>query len=533
MIQTILFNGNIITLDERLPRTRALAVSYGRIVAVGADAAVRRLAGADTVEIDLDGKTVLPGLADAHLHWEWQSRALQSVDVFEVPNKQLALDRVWQRVQATPHGAWVTGRGWAQDLWPDRAFPTKSDMDAVAPDNPVILTAKSGHAAWINSLALAQSGLSSATADPDGGKIMRDADGQPTGILLETAIDLVRDRVPNPTSEQLAEMMVDAQEQALKCGITMIHDFDDPSCLVALQLLREQGRLELRALKQINQSWLDAAIASGIRGGFGDDWIRIGGLKLFSDGALGPKTALMFEAYEGEPDNYGIVVVDKEEMVEYVSRASAYGLPATVHAIGDKAVHDVLDVFETVRLEEMERDEPSSSRRHRIEHVQIVHPSDIGRLAELDVIASMQPIHATSDMRTADRFWGERTRFAYNPRTQLDHGARIAFGSDAPVEPLNPWLGIHAAVTRQRDGMPSGGWHPGAKLSLREALLGFTQGPAYAAGMEDRLGKLAQGYLADLIVVESDVYDIEPDQLASVKVLGTMVSGLWRHRVFD
>jgi predicted amidohydrolase YtcJ len=314
----------------------------------------------------------------------------------------------------------------------------------------------------------------------------------------------------------------------------MIHDFDNPSCLSALQILRERGELSLRVLKNINQKWLDAVIESGIRTNFGDDWIRIGALKLFADGALGPKTALMFEPYEGEPDNYGIAVINKEEMVEYVSRASAYGLPSTVHAIGDKAVHDVLDVFESVRSEEAQRHIAPSKYRHRIEHVQIMHPRDLDRLAQLDIIASMQPIHATSDMVTADRNWGaDRTKYAYNPRIQLDRGVKIAFGSDAPVEPFDPFMGIHAAITRQRNGQPKGGWHPDARLTLDETLLGFTQGPAYAANMENRLGKLAEGYLADLIVLDRDIYAIESDEILDINVLGTMVDGEWRYRDFE
>lgn len=533
MIDVILFNGNIITLDARQPRATALATAFGRIAALGEDNDVRRLAAPNTVEINLDGKTVLPGLSDAHIHWEWQARALRAVDVFEVPSKEIALQRVADRAAVTPAGEWITGQGWAQDLWADRAFPSRFDLDAVAPYNPVVLIAKSGHADWVNSRALEAAGISPSTVDPEGGQIVRDDAGEASGILLETAGDLVKAVLPEPTSAQLADMMADAQKEALACGITMIHDFDDPSCLVSLQLLREQGRLDLRALKHINLNWLDAALESGIRSGFGDDWIRFGALKLFADGALGPKTALMFEPYIGEPHNTGMALVDREEMVEHVSRASALGLSSTIHAIGDKAVHDVLDVYESVRREEQARGELRTSRRHRIEHVQIIHPQDAGRLAELDIIASMQPIHATSDMITADRYWGDRTAYAYNPRLQLDHGARIAFGSDAPVEPFNPWLGIHAAVTRQRDGLPSEGWRPEARLDLHEALLAFTQGPAYAAGMEDRLGKLAVGYLGDMIVIDCDPYELPPQELASVNVLGTMVDGKWRRRVFD
>ncbi len=533
MIHTILFNGNIVTLDENRTRVSALAISYGRVLALGADEAIRRLANASTNEVDLDGKTVLPGFTDAHLHWEAQSRALRSVNVFEVANKGIALERVRERIREIPAGTWVEGQGWAQDLWQNRAFPTRFDLDAVAPGHPVYLSAKSGHAAWVNSAALQRAGIKNSTADPEGGQILRDADGAATGILLETAMELVSERIPSPTGEELADMMTDAQDRALRCGITMIHDFDEPTCLAALQILRERGQLSLRALKQINQPWLEAALDSGIRGGFGDDWIRIGALKLFADGALGPKTALMFEPYQGEPGNLGMAVLDKEEMIELVSRASAFGLPSSIHAIGDKAVHDALDVFESVRREEAARSQPKPRRRHRIEHVQIIHPQDAGRLAALDVIASMQPIHATSDMLMADRYWGERTAYAYNPRLQLEHGARLAFGSDAPVEPLDPLLGIHAAVTRERAGQPAGGWQPAAKLSLDETLLAFTQGPAYAARMEDRLGKLSAGFLADLIVLDRDIYNVEPAAILELEVLGTMVDGEWRFRDFD
>ena len=420
MIDTILLNGNIITLNENRPRVKSLAISYGRVVALGADDEIRQLANAGTRVVNLDGQTVLPGLTDAHLHWEAQSRALRSVNIFEAPQKQIAIDQVRERVRETPAGEWVQGQGWAQDLWRDRAFPTRHDLDEVAPVHPVYLSAKSGHAAWVNTAALQRAGITDSTADPEGGQILRDADGAATGILLETAMDLVSGRIPSPAGDELADMMTDAQARALRSGVTMIHDFDEPTCLAALQILRERGALSLRVLKQINQPWLDAAIASGIRSGFGDDWIRIGALKLFADGALGPKTALMFDPYLGESDNYGMALVDKEEMIEYVSRASEFGLPSSVHAIGDKAVHDALDVFESVRRQEAERGEARSCRRHRIEHVQIVHPQDADRLAELDVIASMQPIHATSDMVTADRYWGERAAYAYNPRLQLE-----------------------------------------------------------------------------------------------------------------
>ncbi len=534
MIDRILYNGHIRTLDTARPIVSALALIGERIVAVGDDSLVD-LAGPDTALDNLDGRTVLPGLTDAHLHWEGFSRALQSVDVFEVPSKAEALRRVAEKAAQVQPGEWVYGRGWVQDMWADRAFPTAADLDAVAPHNPVYLGAKSGHAAWVNSAALRLSGVTAATPDPAGGGIVRDSSGNPTGILLEEpAMNLVHKVVPPPSVETLADYMAFAQQHAWQCGLTGFHCFDDPASLEALQVLRERGELGLRVVKNVNAPWIDSLYAAGIRWGFGDDWIRIGGLKIFADGALGPRTASMIDPYEGDPDNRGIIVTDKETMAELVLKASALGLPSTIHAIGDKAVHDVLDVYEMARQQEAEQGIPREARRQRIEHVQIIHPSDRTRMAELGLIASMQPIHATSDYEMVDRYWGERGQWAYNLKLQQSQGVVMAFGSDAPVEPVDPRKGVHAAITRRRpNGDPAPeGWRPDGGLTLDETLIGFTQGPAYAAGMEDRLGKLAQGYLADLIVLEADWYAIEPDDILTTAVLGTMTGGIWRWRDF-
>ena len=430
-------------------------------------------------------------------------------------------------------GSWIIGYGWLQDEWAEQngQFPTAHDLDAVTTEHPVFLVSRSAHAGWVNSLALQRSGVDRHTRDPESGTILHDAAGDPTGILLEPlAMNLVRDHIPAPTVEALATQMKATQTLALSLGITGFHDFDDQECFAALQIMRERGDLSLRVLKNFNKKYLDAVLEVGLRRNFGDDWIRLGGLKIFADGAIGPRTAAMFEPYEGEPDNTGIVVVDKEEMVEMVSRASAAGFASTIHAIGDKAVHDVLDVYESVRGEEAARGEARSTRRHRIEHVQLIHPSDVDRLAQLGIVASMQPIHATSDYPVADRYWGARTPWSYNPRLQLDRGVVLAFGSDTPVEPMGSMIGIHAAVTRQRaDGSPGAeGWNPSARLTVDEALRGYTIGPAYAAGMEDRLGRLAPGFLADLVVLDRDLYALPPAEILDVKVTATMVGGQWR-----
>jgi predicted amidohydrolase YtcJ len=536
LADTILFNGAIITLDDRQPRASAVAIAGGRVVACGGDDDMLALAGAGTRRENLNGRCVIPGLIDAHLHWQATTEVLSQVQLFDLPDRATAVARAAERAAQTPAGEWIRGYGWSQDEWADKQFPSAADLDAVAPHHPVYLRARSSHAGWANSLALRLSGIDANTPDPEGGQIVHGPDGQPTGLLLEpSAMNLVEDRIPLLTPDALADQMRGAQALALSLGLTGFHDYDNQTCFTALQILRERGELALRVVKNLNKAYLDAALTLGLRRGFGDAWLRIGGLKIFADGAMGPRTASMIAPYDGEPDNYGIIVTDREEMVELVGKASAAGLASTIHAIGDRAVHDVLDVYAEVRRQEAARGEARSTRRHRIEHVQLTHPDDVDRLADLQIIASMQPIHATSDYPMADRYWGSRTPYSYNPRLQLERGVVVAFGSDSPVEPMDPIRGIHAAVTRRcADGSPGpDGWHPEARISIDQALRGYTLGPAYAAGLEDQQGRLAPGYLADLVVLDRDLYATDPDELLATRVVATMVDGAWRFGGLD
>ncbi|MCC7210192.1 MAG: amidohydrolase [Anaerolineae bacterium] len=525
----LLINARIATLDPARPAAAALAIRGERIFALG-DEALRALAERTTRVDDMGGAFIYPGFVDAHLHWQWTAMGLTEIDLMDLPSKEAAIARVAAGVAAARPGVWVRGRGWAQADWPGGAFPTAQDLDPVAPDHPVFLKARSGHAAWVNAAALRLAGITDSTPDPADGVIQRDGRGHATGILLESAIEMVESLIPPPTPEELADRLYEAQRLFWAAGMTGLHDYDGPRAFEAMQILRQTGRLGLRVVKNINDPYIDHAIALGLRWGFGDDWLRLGGLKIFADGALGPRTALMIDPYEGEPSNRGVSVTDKETMYELVSRASRAGFPATIHAIGDRAVHDVLDVYEAVRKEESAAGVAPQHRRHRIEHVQLIHPGDGPRLAALDVIASMQPIHATSDYRMSDAYWGARSRYAYNARLQIDAGARVAFGSDSPVESYEPLRGMHAAVTRRRpDGSPSpDGWYPELRLSVNEALRGYTQGPAYAAGMEHHLGKLAPRFLADLVVLDRDLMAIPPDDILKARVLGTMTGGTWR-----
>jgi len=519
----LLYNAIVHTQNPLQPIASALVIDRERINAVGnADDLFNQYPNAE--KQDMQERVILPGLTDAHLHLKYYSLALQKIDC-EVNTKAECLQRVAERVKNSKPGEWILGHGWNQNIWDN--WPTASELDTIAPNNPVYLTAKSLHAAWVNTKAMQLANITVQTSDPHNGQIQHDAKGNPTGILLEAAMELVSHIIPEPSSKEISDAIENAQPILWKMGLTGVHDFDRRDSFMALQELHAQKKLKLRVLKNIPLELLDEAHALGLRSGFGDDMLRIGNVKVFMDGALGPHTAAMFQPYIGEENNRGMLNLDGEELFEHGRKAAQVGLGMTVHAIGDRANHEVLNAYEQLRNYEKENHLPAL--RHRIEHVQVLHPDDAPRLAQLNVIASMQPIHATSDMLMADQFWGERSRLAYAMKTQLNFGAPLALGSDAPVELPNPFLGLHAAVTRRRaDGSPSPeGWYAEQKLTLAEAWSGYTLGAAYAAYMEERLGKLAPNYLADLIVLEKDPFKCDPDELLTMQSSATMVAGDW------
>src|SRR5687768_3481781 len=519
----LLYNAYIRTQDPTNPIGSAIVIDRERIVAVG-EANTLLPQYPDAEKLNMEGRVILPGLTDAHLHLKNYALSLQKVDC-ETDTKEECLRRVEERARKAKPGEWILGHGWNQNNW--GVWPHASELDAIAPNNPVYLTAKSLHAGWANTTALKLANVTSQTPHPHNGQIQHDAQGNVTGILLETSMELVERAIPAATSDDIANAIENAQPILWKMGLTGVHDFDRRESFMALQKLHAQNKLKLRVLKNIPVELLDQAFELGLRAGFGDDWLRIGSIKVFMDGALGPHTAAMFQPYIGEGENRGILNMDGEELFEHGRKAAQVGLGLTVHAIGDRANHEVLNAYEQLRAYEIENHLPAL--RHRIEHVQIIHPDDAARLGKMNIIASMQPIHATSDMLMADQFWGERSALAYAIKAQLDFGAPLALGSDAPVESPNPFWGIHAAVTRRRaDGSPSAdGWYPEQKLTMAEALAGFTLGPAYAANMESRLGRLAPGYLADLIVLEKDIFTCNPNDLLTLKSSATMIGGKW------
>ncbi|MCB0110107.1 MAG: amidohydrolase, partial [Caldilineaceae bacterium] len=524
----IITNATIYTMDPAQPTAEAFAIRDGKFLAVGAAPDIDAHRGPQTKVVDLRGAPVLPGLCDAHIHFTHYALSLRQIPIFEVPSLEEMLQRVATKAAETPHGQWLTGWGWNHTLWTEPRFPTRYDLDRVAQHHPVILREKSGHSAVVNTVALQLAGVDAKTPNPAGGELVRGANGALTGMLLEgPAIELVTKFIPEPTDEEVDAAVLVAQENAHRFGLVAVHDLDGKRGFGTFQRLRNRGQLKLRAVTHISMEQLPYALGVGLRTGLGDEWLHVGGLKLFADGALGPRTAAMIEPYENEPDNYGITIIDKEEMLEMASKASAAGMPTVIHAIGDRANHDVLDVFAEVRKQEAAAGIPRTLRRHRIEHVQVLHPDDLHRLAALDVIASVQPIHATQDMNNVDAFWGKRGDLAYAFRQLLDSGARMAFGSDAPVETPNPFVGIHAAVTRRRaDGYPNGeGWHPSEKLTVAEAVAGYTTGAAYAESLDDVMGAITPGKYADFIVPDRNIFDCDPMAIKDTQVLMTVVGG--------
>ncbi len=518
----ILRHPRVFTGLEQRPWTDALAIVGGRVIALGHQALAWREAPGAVVE-QVEGALVIPGIIDAHIHLMWYAKGLRELDLRDCTRQDM-LQRVAERAAELAPGTWITGRGWDQNLWERADFPTAAELDAVAPEHPVALDAKSGHALIANTLALRAAGITSQTPDPPHGVIVRDSRGCPTGLLLEEAIGLVSRAKPEPSFATLIDLFDEAQGRLLSQGITAVHDVDGHPSFAVLQELHRQGRQRVRVVKYVRLEALDGVIQAGLRSGFGDDRLRFGGLKLFSDGALGSRTAALFDPYLTEPENRGILTLAPDSLREIARRAASHGIALAIHAIGDYANHVVLDALEDVQA-------LAPHLRHRIEHVQLIRPEDQARLARGGFVASMQPTHAIHDMDMAERYWGERCSWAYAWRSLQEAGVPLAFGSDAPIEVFDPFLGLYAAITRRSEinGAPGpAGWYPQQRLTLTEALRAYTYGGAYAAGQADRLGCLAPGYYADLVVLDQDMFSLPPDALLETHVRRVMIEGTWQ-----
>jgi hypothetical protein len=516
----ILTNATVHTLDPDRPRAEAVAVRGDRILMAGPSPDALRLKGPATRVVDLRGRTVVPGLTDAHGHILGLGLLAMRIELQGTTSAEQVASLVKARAEKTERGRWLRGRGWDQNDWARQEFPTRSLLDAAAPHHPVILDRIDGHAIWVNTAALQAAGVTRHTPDPPGGRIVRDASGEPTGVLVDAAEDLVASRAPAPTRSETREALHLGMQRCLQAGLTEVHDAGVSA--LALDLYREllvEGDVPFRVY-----AMLDPDVAGALPGpppASADGRLTTRAVKLYADGALGSRGAALLAPYSDDPHNTGLPRQTEEALREQVAALARKGFQVNVHAIGDRGSRMVLDAFQAALVA------GPSDRRFRVEHAQVLAPEDIPRFGSMGVIASMQPTHATSDMPWAEaRLGSARVEGAYAWRRLMEKGARLACGSDFPVESENPMLGFYAAITRQDvHGKPPGGWFPGQRLTREEALRCFTREAAWAAFEEDRRGVIAPGMLADLTVLSDDPLQVEPAAIPGIKAEMTIVGG--------
>ncbi len=522
----VIINAAVHTMDAARPTAEAVAVLGNRIAAVGSTAEIRALAGPGTRVIDADGKSVLPGFNDAHVHFLMGGFSLANVDLRDAASPEEMARRLGEYAKKLPKGRWILGGDWDHERWPGAPLPTREMIDAATPDHPVFVNRLDGHMALANSLALKLAGVTKETKDPPGGVIVHDPKtGEPTGILKDGAESLVERVVPEKSFEEKHVAAKAASEHAAQVGVTSVTDMSADGDVGLYQYMLEHGELKTRiyAIRTI-VSW-ETLAKTGVRAAFGSDRLRIGGLKGFADGSLGSSTALFFEPYSDTPNTRGLLfdqMLPEGIMLKRVEGADKAGLQVMIHAIGDEANYRILEIYRQAAEKNGPRD-----RRFRIEHAQHLRASEIPRFGQQKVIASMQPYHAADDGRWCDKRIGpERSKGTYAFRSLLDSGAVLAFGSDWTVAPLNPLLGLKAAVTRQTlDGKHPNGWMPEQKITLDEALRAFTVGSAYAEFAEKVKGTLTPGKLADLVMLDRDLYHVNPADIDKARVLLTVMDG--------
>ena len=523
---TILLGGKVWTGNASQPEAAAIALLDGKVAAVGSDAQIRRWAGPATQVIELRGRRVVPGFNDAHVHFFDGGQGLASVQLRDAASPEVFRDRIGAYAATLEKDRWVLNGNWDHERWTPANLPTRQLIDAATPDHPVFVNRLDGHMALANSLVLKRAGITRDTPDPPGGSIVRDASGEPTGVLKDAAMNAVYAVIPEANASEIATALRAAMRNANENGVTSVQDMSaSPDILRAYQRLLDDGDLTVRVYGAQPLAQWERLAAPGIRAGFGNDMLHIGRLKGFADGSLGSTTALFFEPYLDEPGTSGLPsdeMVDRAAMLDDMIGADAAGLQLAVHAIGDKANATILDMFAEVARRNGPRD-----RRLRIEHAQHFRLSDIPRMHAQGVIASMQPYHAIDDGRWAEkRIGAERAKGTYAFRSLLDSGAVLAFGSDWFVAPMEPLMGIYAAVTRRTlDGAHPDGWVPEQKISVAEAVRAYTFGSAYAEGQEAVKGTLQPGKLADLVVLSEDIFAIDPAKIADVRVDATLLGG--------
>lgn len=529
-VEAIFINGRIYTMDETLPVAEAIAVGGGKVLGVGTTDEMIQLRGPGTVEYDLEGLTVIPGLVDAHAHFTGYALGRSSIDLKGTSSFSEVAGFVVERVSKTAKGDWITGRGWDQNDWDFSEYPQTGDIDSVSVENPVFLIRVCGHAAFANSFALRLAGIDRDTPDPPGGRILHDSDGRLTGILIDSAIELVRKIIPSHSREEKKRLFTEAARQCLSVGLTGIHEMGisgETASIYRELYMEEVLAIRLTVYYLHDDEVIDSLLDAGHMTGFGDDHFEVAGVKFFIDGSLGARSAALLDDYSDDPGNSGFLVIDPDELYRQILKCHKKGFSVAIHAIGDRGNRIALDVLEKAVAEGLLED-----NRDRIEHAQILSIDDIGRFASLGVIPSMQFTHCTSDMPWVEKRLGpDRIKGAYAWRSLINEGCRIPGGSDFPVESIDPLLGIYAAVTRQDlDGNPGGGWRSSQCLTVQEAVRAFTLDAAWAVHQDQVRGSLEKGKVADFIVLSDDIMQIDSRRIPDIDVFATILGGMIEYR---
>jgi hypothetical protein len=521
----VVTNARIYTVDDGRPIAEAMAIRGGRVQVVGSARGALVLRGPQTRVIDAGGATIVPGIADAHVHLLGLGMALRTVNLVGAKSYDEVIARIAAKARELPAGTWITGRGWDQNDWPDTRLPSHEALSRDVPNHPVFVTRVDGHAALVNAAALRIAGVTAATTDPQGGRIERSATGEPTGVLVDRAMGLVGSRVPPPTRDQIRDATLGAIREVNRFGLTSVHDAGvDARVIDVYEELARAGQYSLRNYVMIrsDDSTLAQYFRRGPQNGLYDGRIWIRSIKISADGALGSRGAALLDPYSDEPGHSGLILTPPARIKEVGVRALRSGFQLNVHAIGDRGNRVVLDAFQAA-LQEV----PTSDHRFRVEHAQILHHDDIPRFAQLDVIPSMQATHQTSDMYWAPNRLGYSRLFgAYAWRSLLNTGVVIPNGTDFPVEAVNPILTFHSSVTRQdEDNWPAGGWFPEQRMTREEALKSMTIWPAHAAFQERELGSLSPGKYADFVILDRDIMRVPPEAILGTQVLATYIAG--------
>ena len=532
----VIFNAVIATQPPRQPIDQALAIGQGRILAVGANDDILHLAGTGTEKIDLDGRLVVPGFIDTHIHfYEWALKR-QGVKLDDLTCLEELLERVRRAAVDRPPDQWIMGQGWNETDWREPRMPTREALDRAVPKHPVLLWRCDLHLAVANSAALKLAGIDAGTPDPPEGRIERDAAGEPTGILRELAINLMRQAVAPPDVSQVMQAFEDATSALHRRGVTGIHDVrlmadkDGASAFQMFQKMDRDGSLALRSWVTLPGDRLDDIIGLGLRTGFGNDRLRVGHVKFFSDGGMGARTAWMIDPYLDA--QRGMPLMEMAVLADDIRRADDAGLSVMVHAVGDRANRELVTIFETLESHRIKSGKSRPTIPHRIEHVQMIRPEDVDRLRDLHLALCVTPANMVLDINLIDSAVGEKGQWAYAFRRLMDTGAPVMFSSDCPVCDPDPLVGIHAAVTRQRaNGTPENGWHPQNRISVAEAIQAYTATPAAVHQALD-LGMIAPGKKADLAVLSENMLTSPPSRIPHIKVDMTLFDGHIVYRRF-